>query len=385
MFGWGRRRSALVVAAGLLALTACGGGGALTGRLAAAGENIPAPVPSPSATSSPVPSSPAPVVTAPPSTPAASSPPPLTSPPSSTPPAAGDPVARYSPGMAYDAKDQVVVMFGGATWDNTCDCQDYLGDTWLWDGRTWRQVDPAHSPSARAYPEMAYDPADGEIVLFGGSGWSGSLSDTWTWNGSDWTQQSSSVSPPATTIQEGMAFFPAMGTVLLYSGDNPQGGNALYSWNGSNWGQIAVPGIPLASSFQAGMAMDPDGRAMNLLIFDDNDMTNLHDWTFDGTGWRQLTVTTPPTRALVQTAADDRSGDIVMFGGSDHNDTWVSSGGDWTQVFPPHSPPSLSGSGPTPGVAYDAATGQVVLFGGWNDGAVNSTWTWNGRDWTQVG
>ena len=44
---------------------------------------------------------------------------------------------------------------------------------------------------------MAYDAADGTVVLFGGQGRSGSLGDTWTWDGSAWTQAHPSTSPPA--------------------------------------------------------------------------------------------------------------------------------------------------------------------------------------------
>jgi hypothetical protein len=56
---------------------------------------------------------------------------------------------------------------------------------------------------------------------------------------------------------------------------------------------------------------------------------------------------------------------------------------DWTQASPTHSPAPRYDTG----MAYDAATGQVVLFGGghnnypgdhWGD-----TWTWDGSDWTQ--
>jgi hypothetical protein len=35
-------------------------------------------------------------------------------------------------------------------------------------------------------------------------------------------------------------------------------------------------------------------------------------------------------------------------------------------------------------MAYDAAAGTVVMFGGDGlNGALNDTWTWNGSDWTQ--
>jgi len=32
-------------------------------------------------------------------------------------------------------------------------------------------------------------------------------------------------------------------------------------------------------------------------------------------------------------------------------------------------------------MAYDAARGQVVLFGGWNGGPLSDTWVWDGSNW----
>ncbi|MGA3149423.1 MAG: kelch repeat-containing protein, partial [Acidimicrobiales bacterium] len=62
---------------------------------------------------------------------------------------------------------------------------------------TWTAQSPAASPSARYGATMAYDPATGNMVLFGGEGRSAFLNDTWTWDGSTWTAQSPAASPPA--------------------------------------------------------------------------------------------------------------------------------------------------------------------------------------------
>lgn len=94
---------------------------------------------------------------------------------------------------------------------------------------------------------------------------------------------------------------------------------------------------------------------------------------------------TPPTRSLVQTAADERDHTIVMFGGVGFNDTWTWDGTQWTQQQPRHSPAERSSTGPMPGLAYDARRGEVVLFGGQGlfGPPLNDTWTWIGRDWTE--
>jgi hypothetical protein len=34
-------------------------------------------------------------------------------------------------------------------------------------------------------------------------------------------------------------------------------------------------------------------------------------------------------------------------------------------------------------MAYDAARGEVVLFGGWDGTLLGDTWTWDGTTWTE--
>ena len=65
---------------------------------------------------------------------------------------------------------------------------------------------------------MAYDPATGTVVLFGGTGHGALLGDTWTWNGTTWTQQTPATSPPARESAS-MAYDAATGTVVLFGGD----------------------------------------------------------------------------------------------------------------------------------------------------------------------
>jgi len=76
-----------------------------------------------------------------------------------------------------------------------------------------------------------------------------------------------------------------------------------------------------------------------------------------------------------------------MFGGAGNGaaaDTWIWDGENWTQKSPATVP--IARYGHT--MAYDAAHGQVVMFGGGAaNGAgvayLNDTWLWDGTDWTQ--
>ena len=121
-------------------------------------------------------------------------------------------------------------------------------------------------------------------------------------------------------------------------------------------------------------------------------------WVWDGSNWEQKSPqTSPPVRYFHAMAYDAAHGQVVLFGGTGPtpagvdfgtealNDTWVWDGSNWTQESPQTSP-SVRYS---PAMAYDAAHGQVVLFGGAAlnpDGTMkelNDTWVWDGSNWTE--
>jgi hypothetical protein len=87
-------------------------------------------------------------------------------------------------------------------------------------------------------------------------------------------------------------------------------------------------------------------------------------------------------------AYDSVRGEVVMFGGSwgdctagqNLADTWVWDGSDWEERHPATEPPQRCELA----MAFDAARGQTVLFGGlnWPD-TLNDTWTWDGSNWTR--
>jgi hypothetical protein len=382
-----RPMAGVVLAGVLVGLIACAGGSSAKSR-------TPAPTLDPAATATDsteetllaaaVAAGTAITVTPPPAR-ASSAPSGLPAPSSQAPQHAPSP--RFSPGMVYDGARDEVILFGGATVESGF--MNYFSDTWTWNGSLWKQVHPAHSPSPRAWPEMTYDEARRQVVLFGGQAPDvPRLTDTWIWDGSDWTQARPAFTPIG-TIEEGIAFFPVTGTVLMYSASAMGGQKShLYSWDGSNWTDLAFSGGPSYSSLQGGLSLDTTRGTMVLLAYD---MNAIHDpnprlrhWEFDGEAWTQRDVTRPPLRSLVQTVTDTKRGEIVMFGGVGHNDTWTGKGGEWKQQNPAHSPDVRSSTGPAPGMAYDATRNRVVVFGGWADavGPLGDTWTWDGRDWT---
>jgi hypothetical protein len=73
------------------------------------------------------------------------------------------PQPRCGHSLAYDEDARCAVLFGGiAGGDRT------LGDTWTFNGASWRSV-PGPQPPARRYAAFAYDPELQGCVLHGGS------------------------------------------------------------------------------------------------------------------------------------------------------------------------------------------------------------------------
>jgi uncharacterized protein (TIGR03437 family) len=90
-------------------------------------------------------------------------------------------------------------------------------------------------------------------------------------------------------------------------------------------------------------------------------------------------------------AYDAAHGQIVLFGGEAGdgcfnlpitNDTWLWDGTNWTRATPASKPSDRRFHS----MIYDSAQGQVVLFGGAdsNFNPFDDTWVWDGANWTQT-
>lgn len=287
--------------------------------------------------------------------------------------------------MAYDLGTGQMVVFSGEMGAGP----PQVADTWIWDGSNWSQVSPATSPSARQGATMAYDAATRQLILFGGETGtnSGLLNDTWTWDGTNWTQLTPGTSPPA-RYDASMAYDPANGTVMLFGGfgavDNSDDLNDTWIWDGSTWSQAAPAASPPVRT-NAGLAYDPANGG--LVLFGGTGPAPfgqaappsafLNDtWTWNGTNWTQQNpAASPPARTGADLAYDGATGQDILFGGtgsdgSSLNDTWAWDGSAWTPVTTSASPPPRGSAV----MAYDGATGQVVLFSGWNGFEQPDTW-----------
>jgi hypothetical protein len=78
---------------------------------------------------------------------------------------------------------QEIVLFGGqgaAAADGQL--QALYGDTWVWNGRTWRNASNI-GPSARAFHTMSFDRRACFVLMHGGEQRGVILDDLWAWDG----------------------------------------------------------------------------------------------------------------------------------------------------------------------------------------------------------
>jgi sugar lactone lactonase YvrE len=174
---------------------------------------------------------------------------------------------------------------------------------------------------------------------------------------------------------------------------------AMLAAAGACFGQAATPvattwaqASPAASpSARYGAVTAYDAATGTVVLFGGYDAsagTILGDtWTWNGTTWtQQFPLNSPPAREFATMAYDAATGTVVLFGGEDVNhaalgDTYAWNGTTWAQQYSAASPPARVAST----MAYDAATSTLVLFGGLNSSyaVIGDTWTWNGTTWTQ--
>lgn len=90
--------------------------------------------------------------------------------------------------MVYDSDRKVVVLFGAFP-----EGEQFISETWEYDGLEWKQVFPQRSPPVRAWHAMAYDSHRKVVVLYGGSDYfydnSVNYYETWEYDGMTWTQK----------------------------------------------------------------------------------------------------------------------------------------------------------------------------------------------------
>ncbi|MCI4323810.1 MAG: PKD domain-containing protein [Thermoplasmata archaeon] len=118
--------------------------------------------------------------------------------------------------MAWDGADGYLVLFGGANASYV-----NLGDTWRFLSGSWAEVTAEIAPTARTSSMFVWDPALGSDLLFGGilDNDTNLFGDMWTYRGGGWTQQFPASIPEASAY-DGAAWDPVDGYLMQFGGIN---------------------------------------------------------------------------------------------------------------------------------------------------------------------
>lgn len=360
------------------------------------------------------------------------------------------PSPRWGETLVYNPGDAYLLLFGGT--NGTAFFNDTWEYVWTNGGGTWTQKHPEPAPAPRAFASAVYDPALGAVVLFGGWGPSGDLNDTWTLAGDSWTHLSGAA--PSPRAGAGLAVDASSGSLVLFGGSNETGYlSDVWRLSRTSWQTVAVPAGPIGRA-NATFVEDPALGAVLLSGGSDSSGALGDSWTFNGSAWSSVASTSyvagemasaydpaddllleagglnvtgalaaewgfsvertwsalespkaPSGRYGAAATFDDQLGSIVLFGGERGHlplgDLWSFSLSDgptsWQAIATSATPPARTGAA----MAFDPATGDVVLFGGeagnetsglynlTSSGSgggtwLNDTWLFQKDQWTEL-
>lgn len=150
------------------------------------------------------------------------------------------PPARYLHAMTFDSEHNALIVFGGRFHNAS---QIYtLNDTWAYqfNNNTWVLLNSPVSPQAQDHSNMAYDPQEQKVVLFGGNGSNGSLGDTWVYDYSanQWSQMHP-LHVPSPRDHLVMAYDSAgQGIILVGAGVGSDVDSWLYRFSENQWYKV---------------------------------------------------------------------------------------------------------------------------------------------------
>ena len=261
------------------------------------------------------------------------------------------PGKRSDFGMAYDDKQEVIILHGGFGQGNAGNrpfgmpalnsMPPEQHDTWTWDGSSWRLLSN-DSPGLVSHA-LAFCKKTEQNIISGG--WTGSrrMNDTYILTGDKWTKAETAIEFFKGGFQNHvMVYDEKRKTLVLFGGLT-----------------VMFPAVQI-----------PLGDT----------------WEWNGLAWSRLNVKGPEPRWGHQMAYDHSMGTILLFGGYDgkkfYDDTWIWKGNEasWEKVSVESAPSARYNHAMT----CDILRGRIMMFGGLSESKIplNDLWEWNGSTWT---
>ena len=223
------------------------------------------------------------------------------------------PQARHRGAMVFDEHRGCSVLFGGQA-DNGA----MLGATWTYAGRRWRRRTSwwwRRCPEPRCGHALAYDTGARQAVLFGGIGRGDrTLGDTWTFDGGSWREVRGAGPPPRRYAA--FAYDPGHQGCVLHGGSVDDLGRHQFgdAWlfRDRGWTRLP-PGFETDVRDDHGLAYH---RAAQALVLLDGLRSARGILVGTANGWRPASVEPlHPRHQCSPLAWDDRLDGLVFHGG----------------------------------------------------------------------
>ncbi len=194
------------------------------------------------------------------------------------------PTKRAYHAMSSVAGGDQIVLFGGYYQEKST--TKYYSDTWVYDvsDRIWKEMNIKIAPSARRFHAMAFSAKSDEVVLFGGETLGGKLSgETWIYDLGEetWTEKSPTFNP-SPRCNHSMASIFKENKALLFGGfDGKENYETwVFDFKTYEWTQLTPQDNPAAS---VNHAMTFDWKSDNVVLFGGTTKTTYYDetWEFD--------------------------------------------------------------------------------------------------------
>jgi hypothetical protein len=201
-------------------------------------------------------------------------------------------------------------------------------------------------------------------------------------------------STPGTRFWHAVTYDAGRHLTVVFGGvKGPTVTGDTWAWDGTTWTLLAPekqndPDTP-TPRYAAAMAYYPKANGDRILLFgglDANNTLSGDTYELDGKKWRKLSPATAPSpRYAAAMAYDSALGNVVLFGGGDQgatglapNDTWGWDGTNWKQLTTGIPPPRAAHA-----FVYDEARTKLVLFGGFESllSILGDTWEFDATGW----
>jgi hypothetical protein len=323
---------------------------------------------------------------------------------------------RAAPAVGYDPIRKETILFGGT------DGADQ-GDTWAWDGTRWT-LKATTGPLPRDTAAMAWDAKRQVLFMYGGyiSGtWS---NETWEWDGLTWTLRSPPTLPPVLVYPVAVAFRGKLLVLGRTSGST--GPIRILAWDGSKYEEEQpATTAPSVGQYRSSVVVDPARDRVVMLQAAVNAVsewdgldwitkslsTGLDGWNFGGyvngkvtfvtTGGKGVSTTrtwdgsqlsvvpsasTVPDFWNADAAVDSTSGHLLVASGNNQgakgysSALWDFDGTTWTRLAPDQAPHSRQNTA----LSYDPLRKKTLVVGGNWSSQLNTgeLWSYDGASWT---